>query len=627
MQGEISMKKYIFLAMLPFIIAACSETLPDNGSEDIVEISALIASDEATKVNEAGTEFTVNDVIIVQNTSRTSKNVASFTLAESGSWRTKDVLLWEGYEDNVFKAWFPVEASYDSFAIPADQSDGYFCADWMTADAVAKKSDGMVNLSFSHLLSKVTVTVTGWGDEISSDRRTLSSVSLLSLSSVPKYDGMAVAGDGQSQYVKAFVAASGKSFSAVVSPGTYSASDELMVIYLPGSSAPFIVKAADNIVLESGKAYSYNLTIGRDELVLDERGVSVTDWNTESLADGVAQEAYLEFDGSSSQEINMTFEGGKASYVVKTNVDYEVSVPDWISYTISEGEEGDQLTLDVMSNKELDGRTGTVEIFMPGEELSVSITVHQEFFNGIDDRSFSTQKYMTYVKNYHSYWSGDNLTNHTSIFDCPVSISKITYKFKLPSAPTGSVYNEFMLGSTNRAKDSSVEIPITAEGIGFYDYDEDDDVTYIKKAVYTWAEMGVNSTDVITYTIDTKNDKIIVNEKELSCTSDLSSFGLTCLFSDYYRENDEGVYKDYGGFMEDSRLYYVKIWDNYGRLTYLGGPMMQTNPHTGSTEACWCSTYYNSTTGKLVSVQEFAHYCSEMPSSEYSAFGSGNLYY
>ena len=605
--------RYISIAVLAVALSSCSvDVAIDEFKEETVRISAAIVAEEVTRVNDSGTEFTDGDAIKVYNTSRISKNLAVYTY-RSGSWTTPDILLWEE-GDNVFNAWYPADAVFDEFRIPADQTSGIANADWMTASTVARNTGSAVVLPFSHRLSKVTVTVDNWGSEVSAFMKKLSYAAIVSQNTNMSWDGNDVSGDGVKQRVSAFLSTSKESFTAIVAPGVYAVDDEIMVIRLNGSSEEYTVKATKTIEFLPGKSYSYDLTVGKDCVVLDEDGVSVSDWNSKALPDIQAGEAVLGWDAP--EEVDVEFSGESLTYTVKANLDYNVTVPGWITYSVTPDNGTDLITLVVSSNKNLADRSAVVELSVPGENMSVSLKINQTYFKGIDDSDFNTNRYITYVRNYHSYWSGDNLTNHTSYFSSPVTISKITYKFRLPSAPEQSSYSMYALGSTNTSKDSYIAISVHNTGISFCDYnDEDEDGV----ASYTWSEMGVSATSTITYTIDAKNQKIEVNGKVLPGVTTLSAFSLTCLFSDYYRESDEGVYKDYGGFMEGAYLYYVKIWDSYGRLIYLGGADRKFNSRTSSTEACWSSEYYLN--GTMNTMTEFAHYCSD--SKNYTSFGGG----
>lgn len=605
--------RYVSIAILAVVLNSCSvDDANDRFNDETVRISAAIVAEEVTRVNDAGTEFTDGDAIKVFNTSRISKNIAVYTY-RSGSWGTSDILLWEE-GDNVFNAWYPAEAAFDEFCIPTDQTAGTDNADWMTASTVARNTGAAVALPFAHRLSKVTVNVDSWGSGISADMQKLSSAFIVSQSTNVSWDGHDVSGDGVKQRVSAVLATSKVSFTAIVAPGVYSVDDEILTIRLNGSSEEYTVKATKSVEFLPGKSYSYDLTVGKDCVILDEDGVSVNDWDSKPLPNIQAGEAALGWDAP--KELDVDFSGESLTYTVKANLDYKVTVPAWITYSVTSVNGADMITLNVSANKDLADRSAVVDLSVPGENMTVSLKVNQTYFKGIDDSDFNPNRYLTYVRNYHSYWSGDDLTNHTSYFSAPVSISKITYKFRLPSAPAQSSYCLYALGSTNTSKDSYLSIGVYDTGISFYDCnDEDDDGI----ASYTWSEMGVSATSTITYTIDAKNHTIEVNGKVLPGVTTLSSFSLSCLFSDYYRESDDGVYKDYGGFMEGAYLYYVKIWDSYDRLIYLGGANREYNSTMNRTEACWSSQYYSN--GIIYRNIEFAHNCSE--SDSYTSFGGG----
>ena len=127
-----------------------------------------------------------------------------------------------------------------------------------------------------------------------------------------------------------------------------------------------------------------------------------------------------------------------------------------------------------------------------------------------------------------------------------------------------------------------------------------------------------SSTDVLTITLNATDQSVTVNGTKLS---GFAVRGLSQLFSDYFRESDDGVYTDHDGFVQDSKLFYVKMWDKQNRLIYLGSAAKAYNTRTKATEACWVSTYY--VNGRIYTSNEFAHYCQRAQS--YTPFGTGNL--
>ena len=93
------------------ILAACQNK--DDYQYDKVQVYAGINEEASTRVSDDGACFTNGDVIKVINTSRGTNNIAAYKYSESGrEWTSEDLLLWEGYGENVFKAWYPSTASF-----------------------------------------------------------------------------------------------------------------------------------------------------------------------------------------------------------------------------------------------------------------------------------------------------------------------------------------------------------------------------------------------------------------------------------------------------------------------------------------------------------------------------------
>lgn len=275
--------KYLAIAFAT-LLCSCNEGIAPDMIESQVQISANITPCVLTRVTEDGTSFTDGDAIKVQNMDRENKNLATYTYtAATGKWNSADELYWDGEVANTFNAWYPTSAAYGSFTIPADQTSGIADSDWMTATASAKKADGTVNLSFNHNLAKVTVTIESWGNEYSANEKVANVLELRSLSSVMSYDGT-LSGDEIAKWIKAYVAQANTSFSAIIAPGKYDSEEDIMQIYVNGSSTPLAVKTSSALTIESGKAYSFKLAVRKD-LVAITSSVTVGEWDDVTLED------------------------------------------------------------------------------------------------------------------------------------------------------------------------------------------------------------------------------------------------------------------------------------------------------------------------------------------------------
>ena len=106
---------------------------------------------------------------------------------------------------------------------------------------------------------------------------------LNSLSSVISYNGT-VSGDNAAKWVKTYPAQSNVSYVAIVAPATYNAAADVMQVYVNGASEPLKVKTTSSVVVESGKAYTFKLTVGKN-LATITSSVSVGAWEDYVLDD------------------------------------------------------------------------------------------------------------------------------------------------------------------------------------------------------------------------------------------------------------------------------------------------------------------------------------------------------
>ena len=276
--------KYFAVATFAMLLCSCDKEMTLDTVESQVQISANITPCVVTRVTDDGTAFSNGDAIKVQNINRESKNLATYTYSEStGKWSTTEDLYWDGEAANTFNAWYPATAQYGSFTVPSDQSAGIAAADWMTATASAKKADGNVQLSFNHNLAKVTVLIESWSNEYAANEKVINSLELNSLSSVISYNGT-VSGDNAAKWVKTYPAQSNVSYVAIVAPATYNAAADVMQVYVNGASEPLKVKTTSSVVVESGKAYTFKLTVGKN-LATITSSVSVGAWEDYVLDD------------------------------------------------------------------------------------------------------------------------------------------------------------------------------------------------------------------------------------------------------------------------------------------------------------------------------------------------------
>ena len=227
--------KYIVLAAMALTFAACTQEddFTPQTDGDAVKINATIGKLQ-TRVayeDDGATNFVTDDQICVVNTMRTSKNIATYTYTNNGTyndpnmaWTTTDALVWNGgTAASQFQAWYPATASFDKFTLPTLQNDNerLATADWMTAStsAMVKPDDKTINLAFEHKLAKITVQITEFTSQFGEDAYLFPTTTIYSLMD----DNVTVVGG-----IKPIVRSN--SAIAIVCPGKYAPGSKLMEI-------------------------------------------------------------------------------------------------------------------------------------------------------------------------------------------------------------------------------------------------------------------------------------------------------------------------------------------------------------------------------------------------------------
>ena len=281
---------YIMFAATAMLMASCTqdELIGNYSSNDIVQISsAHIALETTTRVNslEDGKVFENADKILLVNNSRSDSGNGHkrgvYTAAVSGgstSWSlTEGVVLWTpGNEANNFTAYYPAS---EVFALPADQSmeEGIKSADRMTATAVASRGNA-VNLSFARQMARVTFVPTLVGGLTAINSFTVQAKDENNTTVTP------YAADGN--------------YTVILVPGTYAAGEEIVSVVATTETQEFsfVGKTKTDLLIEAGKAYTFNIQVGKDAILFTD--VTVKDWTDNSLGSVDAETTSYVYDAN-----------------------------------------------------------------------------------------------------------------------------------------------------------------------------------------------------------------------------------------------------------------------------------------------------------------------------------------
>lgn len=311
--------KYIPAAALALVLAGC-QSEDDFMSSDYandpmaVHIRAGIEALQ-TRVNTTGTgnAWDENDQISVTNTSTgavTGKDKAVYKY-NGGTWGPEgaDYMVWAD-DVNTFEAYYPVVEgktdSYTQFELPADQSSSnptetnYIGrADYMTAAASQSKSDAL-NLIFKHHLAKVTVKISGYGNQYATQKPVFQAPTFTVPTTTTEVTGktLTVAGYGTTVTGLFSEDASGKgehSFTAVLVPGNYAADDTFVQLNMEDGTPLTVLANVQQLTtgLESGKAYTFNVTVGKDCATIN--NVTVENWGTNGWTESGTADVALSF--------------------------------------------------------------------------------------------------------------------------------------------------------------------------------------------------------------------------------------------------------------------------------------------------------------------------------------------
>ena len=336
--------KYIMLAAACLLTACQSNEISEdwtNGTQDanIVKVNANIAGLRTrTNAEGNGDQWTDGDKIHITNVSANAiAGKEKVTFNYNGSSQTftqdgKDYAVWVDGE-NTFQAYYPTggKASYAKFTLGGYQDDlnELRANDWMTATATATKpDDNCVNLTFEHQLSKVTVKITKYNDQFDGQLPTIENPYFTNLSSDDKriahpYVVGEYFKDDNNQVVKAYIVADnneGKhSFTGILPSGKYKEGEAFMKFGLGTEKVSVPVNTLlTETGLEKGKAYTFNLTVGKNKASIS--SVEVTDWTTNNLDPGTADETFAIVDVS-NHSITLLKEGLLTEDMIKKALD------------------------------------------------------------------------------------------------------------------------------------------------------------------------------------------------------------------------------------------------------------------------------------------------------------------
>ena len=308
------MKRMMSLAAAILALSACSESddilSSFHNDPNAVHITAEVgkaSADGFTRSNPLGAtekdqqKFNKDDEISVK-----ADGQEAVTYKFNGTeWQPQDskFLKWESESMN-FTAYYP--ASYNGGEItqplefPTEKSLAE--ADFMSyKDKQSNTNGNTLTLTMQRKMARVVVEVVGFNDQY--DKNTpVNSVSICGVTAYKHKD------DGK--------------FYALIKPCEAQSSETFLSLNV-GESNTEALKGIP--ALEAGKSYTYQLTVGKNKVVVT--GITVKDWTTGEITGGKTTfTPYVTFSANTTQIFKLVKHG-----YFPSNIEYSVGTGDWIT--------------------------------------------------------------------------------------------------------------------------------------------------------------------------------------------------------------------------------------------------------------------------------------------------------
>ena len=315
------------VATAGLLLAGCA-TDSDNSNTwlsdpNAVHVSASVGSifTRSNPTDETKqTSFNNGDVMGVSNSGKSLNYTFNGTDWQPGNG---SYLVWD--DNNLkFQCWYPADGK-NTF------SKGYIQDDQSSAEAIAKSDymtaavtnlteipgDRQLKVAMERKTARLILNIQSYNDQFTADTK-VNHVRIVGKECTD-------ANETSTINIKPLQKGEGginTTYTALVAPGTteghlYFSADE-------STETPLVVKIAS---LEAGKSYTYNLTVGKDKVAIND--ITVKDWTTGEITGGKAEEAilppYVTFTAEQPQTFKMITEG---NYKI-SDLQYSVNFGDW----------------------------------------------------------------------------------------------------------------------------------------------------------------------------------------------------------------------------------------------------------------------------------------------------------
>ena len=312
------MMKYMTCLATAFLtLVACSDAddilSAYHSDPNAVHITAEVgkaSADGFTRSNplgdaEAQKKFNTDDEISVK-----ADGQAAVTYKFNGTeWIPQDskFLKWESETMN-FTAYYPATYTGGTPTQPMEYNSeaSLAAADYMSFTGSQKNTgDNKLTLTMNRQMARVVVDIASFNDQYAG--ATVNSINSLTIMGVKAYKH------------------SDNKFYALMVPCKADNNAQFLSLKVGEGNTETLTGIP---ALEAGKSYTYDLTVGKNKVVVT--GITVKDWTTDKIINGVAEldtRPYVTFKAEGTQNFKMTTEG---SYTI-SGLEYCVNGGEWMT--------------------------------------------------------------------------------------------------------------------------------------------------------------------------------------------------------------------------------------------------------------------------------------------------------
>lgn len=326
------------VATVGLLLAGCATDSNNNNTwlsdPNAVHVSASVGSiftrSNPAASDEAGQKsFNNGDVMGVSNNGTSVNYTFNGTDWQPGNG---SYLVWDN-SNLKFQCWYPADGqnTFSKGYIQDDQSSAEAIAksDYMTAEVTDLKEipgDRQLDVTLERKTARLILNIQSFNNQFDASTTKVNHVRIV---------GKECTDDKETSTINIMPLQKGEggintTYTALVAPGTteghlYFSADE-------STETPLVVKTAS---LEAGKSYTYNLTVGKNTITVND--VTVADWKTGNTLNGTTdvkdKTPYVTFSAPAEQTFKMVCYGG---YQI-SNLQYSVNFGDWKEVKANEG--------------------------------------------------------------------------------------------------------------------------------------------------------------------------------------------------------------------------------------------------------------------------------------------------